>query len=100
MVVWGSTIIKPDIIKTAKKAINLHMGLCPYFRGAIANQSAVMHGSLSYIGATIHYVEEKVDAGDILATITVDTNKRPRELFRQLNDRAQEHYLEIAQKLF
>ena len=100
IVIWGSTIIKPRIIRTAKRAINLHMGLCPYYRGAIANQHAVINGHLTRIGATIHYAEEKVDAGDILATITVDVRKPPQELFRELNDRAVERYLEIAHRLF
>ena len=100
IVIWGNTIIKPHIIKTAKRAINLHMGLCPYYRGAIANQYAVISRQSARIGVTIHYAEEKVDAGDILATITADTLKTPRELFRELNDRAEKRYLEIAYQLF
>ena len=100
IVIWGNTIIKPHIVKTAKRAINLHMGLCPYYRGAIANQYAVIERHPAHIGATIHYAEEKVDAGDILATITVDTSKPPQALFRELNDRAEERYLDIASQLF
>ena len=100
IVIWGDTIIKPHIVKTAKRAINLHMGLCPYYRGAIANQYAVIEHHLTEIGATIHYAEEKVDSGDILSTITVDTSKPPQALFRELNDRAEERYLDIASRLF
>ena len=100
MVIWGSGIIKPHIIATAKKAINLHMGLCPYYRGAIANQYAVIRNNHARIGATIHYAEEKVDSGDILATITADISKPPRELFRELNDKAEKLYLDIAYGLF
>lgn len=100
MVIWGSTIIKPHIVKTAKRAINLHMGLCPYYRGAIANQHAVMRRHPTRIGATIHYAEEKVDAGNILETINVDILKSPRELFRELNNKAEERYLDIAHRLF
>jgi len=100
IVIWGNTIIEPRIIKTAKRTINLHMGLCPYYRGAIANQYAVIERYPARIGATIHYAEEKVDAGDILATITVDTSKPPQALFRELNDRAEERYLDIASRLY
>ncbi|MDZ4205759.1 MAG: formyltransferase family protein [Patescibacteria group bacterium] len=100
IVIWGNTIIKPQIIKTAKRAINLHMGLCPYYRGAIANQYAVIERHPAHIGATIHYAEERVDAGDILTTITVDTSKPPQALFRELNDRAEKCYLDIASRLF
>lgn len=100
LVIWGGAVLKPNILKTAKRAINLHMGLAPYYRGAVANQFAVLRGDISRIGATIHYAEEKVDAGAILATITADATKSPRELFRDLNDRARERYLEIANRLF
>ncbi|MFZ2484643.1 MAG: formyltransferase family protein [Minisyncoccia bacterium] len=99
MVIWGGTVIKPHIIGTAKRAVNLHMGLCPYYRGAIANQNAVMRREFDKIGATIHYAEAKVDSGDILETITVDVSKKPREMFRELNDRAEERYLDIAYRL-
>ncbi|OHB14069.1 MAG: hypothetical protein A3G05_01715 [Candidatus Zambryskibacteria bacterium RIFCSPLOWO2_12_FULL_45_14] len=100
LVIWGSTIIKPHIIGTAKCAINLHMGLCPYYRDAIANQNAVMRRDLDKIGATIHYAEEKVDAGDILEIITADTTKSPREMFRDLNDKAEKRFLDVAYRLF
>ncbi|MDO8600900.1 MAG: formyltransferase family protein, partial [bacterium] len=79
---------------------NLHMGFAPHYRGAIANQFAVLRGDHSRIGATIHYAEEKVDAGKILAVISADATKPPRELFRDLNDRAHARYLEIAEGLF
>ena len=42
IVIWGNTIIKPHIVKTAKRAINLHMGLFPYYRGAISNHYSVI----------------------------------------------------------
>ncbi|MEX2014010.1 MAG: formyltransferase family protein [Parcubacteria group bacterium] len=100
IVIWGNTILEPHIIKTARKAINLHMGLCPYYRGAIANQHAVMRREPTRIGATIHYAVEKVDAGDILETILADSSKPPRDLFRELNDKAEKHYLAIASRLF
>ncbi|MDO8569727.1 MAG: formyltransferase family protein [bacterium] len=100
IVIWGNTIVKPHILKTAKRAVNLHMGLCPYYRGAIANQHAVINYDLERIGATIHYAEEKVDTGNILETITADHSKSPRELFRDVNDRAEEKYLNVVQRLF
>lgn len=100
MLVWGNTILKPRIIKTSEKVINLHMGLCPYYRGAVANQYAVIGKHLRDIGATIHYVEEEVDSGDILKVITASKTGYPRELFRDLNDKAEDAYLDISYKLF
>lgn len=100
MVVWGNTILKPEILETAGRAINLHMGLCPHYRGALANQSAVIAGEIEKIGATIHYAEARVDTGDIITTIKARDLKSPQELFRDLNDRAEKLYLDIAYQLF
>lgn len=99
MVIWGSTVLEDRILKTAKKAINLHLGHCPHYRGALANQHAVSRSDLSHIGATIHYVEKKVDAGEILAVVAADHRKSPREVFRDLNDRVTALYLDIATRL-
>lgn len=98
--VWGGPILEPHILKTAKRSINLHFGLCPYYRGALANQHAVINNDLDKIGATILYINSKPDAGEVLATILGDSRKPPRELFRDLNDRAAERYLEIAASLY
>jgi folate-dependent phosphoribosylglycinamide formyltransferase PurN len=100
MVIWGSTILEPRILRTTKKAINLHIGNCPYYRGALANQHAVLLGDFRHIGATIHYAKEKVDSGEILASLTADTTMKPRDMFCDLNDRITELYIEIATKIF
>jgi hypothetical protein len=100
IVIWGGAVLRPHILRTAERAINLHFGLAPHYRGAVANQFALLRGDTARIGATIHYAEEKVDAGAILATIAADAAKPPRELFCDLNDRAFARYLEIAAGLF
>jgi len=100
MVIWGSAIVRPHILATAKRAINLHMGLCPYYRGAIANQRALMRREPERIGATIHYAKVGVDRGDILATIRANLLKSPRDLFCELNDKAERQYLDVAKRLF
>lgn len=100
IVIWGNTVVEPRILKTAKKAINLHMGLCPHFHGAVANQNAVILKQPQRIGATIHYAVEQVDAGDIIAIIKANPSKLPKVLFRDLNDRARKQYLDIAYRLY
>ncbi len=100
MVVWGSTILQPRIVATAKKAINLHSGYCPYYRGARANQHALLNNDRQRIGTTIHYINGKIDGGDILEATTGDISKHPRDFFRELNDRSREKYLMIATRLF
>jgi methionyl-tRNA formyltransferase len=100
IVVWGSPILQPHIIGSAKKVINLHMGYCPHYRGSISNQWAVLDNRWECIGATIHYVEQEVDSGQILSIIPADHSKPPEELFLDLNNRAREQYLEIATRLY
>lgn len=100
LVVWGSTILTPRILSTAKRAINLHLGFCPYYRGALANQCAILDDEFSRIGATVHYINGKADAGDILTVISADAQMHPQELFSDLHARAAEAYLSIATALY
>jgi folate-dependent phosphoribosylglycinamide formyltransferase PurN len=96
IVVWGSSILQPRIIATAKKVINLHLGLCPYYRGAVANQYAFFQEDFSKIGATIHYVNNSVDAGNIIQTIPFFVSDSIEGSFKDLNDRAFDTYLQVA----
>ena len=100
IVIWGSKILRPRVLETAKCSINLHIGKCPHYRGTLANQHAVLDGDLSNIGATIHYVAPEVDSGDMISVIEADLSKPPEKLFRDLIKKAQKSYLEIAVRLF
>ncbi len=99
LAIWGSKILEPHIVNTAQKAVNLHFGYCPYYRGAVANQHAVLCDDLDKIGATIHYINEKPDAGDILTTIKGDINCHPKKLFQNLHQEAVNKYIEIISNL-
>jgi folate-dependent phosphoribosylglycinamide formyltransferase PurN len=100
LVVWGTAVIEPRIFKIAKRAINLHLGLGEYYRGAVANHFAVLNDELDKLGATIHYINEKVDTGDMLATLYADTTLPPKECFQDLNNRAEHELLRIALELW
>jgi methionyl-tRNA formyltransferase len=95
LVVWGSTILHRRLLAVAGKAINLHFGLCPYYRGAVANQSAVLLDDFERVGATIHYINGKADAGDIIATETLNQSLPQHQQFCDLNDRAIATYLKV-----
>lgn len=99
LVVWGNTILEQRILKTAKRSINLHFGLCPFYRGALANQCAVISDDLDRLGATVHYINGKADAGEILLTVSADRNLPPQELFKDLHSKALEQFLDIVHKL-
>lgn len=67
-VVLGSSYIKGDLIEflVSNKAINIHMGISPYFRGSSTNFWAPYKGHIDMVGATIHMLSKGLDSGDIL----------------------------------
>lgn len=56
--------LQPSVIKEG--IINMHTGLSPYVRGGSATFWALYSGKPQYIGATIHYIDKNIDAGDII----------------------------------
>lgn len=67
-VVFGSSFIKGELIDflVEKKALNIHMGISPYFRGSSCNFWAPYEGHPELIGATIHMLSKGLDSGDML----------------------------------
>lgn len=100
LVVWGTQVLRPHIFTLAKHAINLHMGIGEYYRGAVANHFAVLNNEKWKIGATIHYLQEKVDTGDALSILLANTTLPPKELFKDLHDKAEQSLLDISYRLW
>ena len=67
-VVFGSSYIRGWLIDflIEHKAINIHMGLSPYYRGSSCNFWALYDNNPSYVGATIHLLSKGLDTGDML----------------------------------
>jgi folate-dependent phosphoribosylglycinamide formyltransferase PurN len=67
-VVFGASYIKGWLIDflVDRKAINIHMGLSPYYRGSSCNFWALYDNNPSYVGATIHLLSKGLDSGDML----------------------------------
>lgn len=65
LVLGGTRIIKPPILKTASQGtINSHPGLLPKLRGS-ASVGWALYKDLPQ-GATTHYVDPEIDTGDII----------------------------------
>jgi folate-dependent phosphoribosylglycinamide formyltransferase PurN len=65
-VVLGTNILKESVFKIPRLgSINLHQGLAPYYRGCPPVFWELYNGE-SEIGLTVHFVESKVDTGDIV----------------------------------
>ena len=60
----------PLLALPARGALNLHGSLLPKYRGRAPVNWAVLHGERE-TGATLHYMTEKPDAGDLVAQTAV-----------------------------
>jgi methionyl-tRNA formyltransferase len=64
-------MLKPPLPGLATRgALNVHGSLLPFYRGRAPVNWAVLHGE-RHTGATLHYMTEKPDAGDIVARQSV-----------------------------
>jgi folate-dependent phosphoribosylglycinamide formyltransferase PurN len=68
LIVMGTIIIKEDIFTIAKKAINFHTGLSPYYRGGLANLWPIVNNEFDKCGFTIHKLTNGIDNGEIFAS--------------------------------
>ncbi len=67
-IVFGASYIKgwlADFL-VDQRAINIHMGLSPFYRGTACNFWALYDNNPGYVGATIHYLSKGLDNGDII----------------------------------
>ena len=66
--VFGASYIKgwlADFL-VKHKAINIHMGMSPWYRGSSTNFWAMRDGNYHLVGATIHLLTHGLDSGPIL----------------------------------
>jgi folate-dependent phosphoribosylglycinamide formyltransferase PurN len=78
-IVFGSSYIKGKLVSflIKNKAINIHMGISPYYRGTDCNFWALYDGNASLVGATIHYLSKGLDNGKILLNATSEFHPNP-----------------------
>jgi len=67
-IVFGASYIKGWLVKllVEKGAINIHMGLSPYYRGSSCNFWALYDEKPNFVGATIHLLTVGLDSGPML----------------------------------
>jgi len=69
-------LLSPAYVERWKgKIINIHPSLLPSFKGAHAIEKAIEYG-VKVTGVTVHYVDEGMDTGSIIAQQTVKVAKR------------------------
>ena len=67
-IVFGASYIKSPLVDflVAHTAINIHMGVSPYYRGSSCNFWALFDGNPDLVGATIHSLSRGLDSGAML----------------------------------
>ena len=80
-IVYGSSYIKGDLVNflVKKRAINIHMGVSPYYRGTDCNFWALYQNNPHLVGATIHYLTKGLDNGPMLYHAVSNIKKNPFE---------------------
>jgi len=80
-VVFGSSYIKGELIDylVKQKAINIHMGVSPYYRGTDCNFWASYDDNPHLVGATIHMLSKDLDSGPILYHAMSNIKSNPFE---------------------
>jgi len=77
-VVFGSSYIKGDLVDflVKNKALNIHMGVSPYYRGTDCNFWALHDDNPHLVGATIQMLSKGLDSGSMLyhAMSNIKTN--------------------------
>ena len=67
-VVFGSSYIKGELVDflVKQKAINIHAGVSPYYRGTDCNFWALYDDNTHLVGTTIHLLSKGLDSGSML----------------------------------
>ncbi len=83
-------MIPAELLACAKiGALNMHGSLLPKYRGRAPVNWAILHGETE-TGATLHVMEAKPDAGDIVgqSAISIDPNETAMEVFNKVSQAA------------
>ncbi|HET6196440.1 MAG TPA: formyltransferase [Acetobacteraceae bacterium] len=87
---YRNMIPMPLLSNARRGALNMHGSMLPRFRGRAPVNWAIVRGA-SETGATLHYMVEKADAGDIVdqAAVPIGENDTAVEVFYKVADAAE-----------
>lgn len=74
VVVNGTRIIGKQTLGSVRaRFINMHAGITPLYRGVHGAYWALAEGRTDLVGTTIHFVDEGIDTGGVIAHVTFET---------------------------
>jgi phosphoribosylglycinamide formyltransferase-1 len=93
-------ILKSPMLQAfPRRILNIHPSLLPKFPGLEAWKQALATGEKT-TGCTVHYVDEKIDHGDIIAQrqVPILPNDTPETLHARIQIAERELYPEVIAK--
>lgn len=85
--VCGASIMKSELLSVPRRGVlNLHGGLSQFYRGLFTTDWAVHNRELECVGATVHFVTEGVDDGDVVyqGRPSIVTGDHPNSLYEKV----------------
>ena len=102
IVVFGTSLIKGPLLSEGRFGIvNLHGGLSPEYRGADCTFWALYNGEAEKIGCTIHFIDQGIDTGKLIAHVSQQVKAGDDELtlfWRAVKESA-EVYAQLCERL-
>lgn len=99
--VFGTSLIRGALLVPGRPPlVNLHGGLSPDYRGADCTFWALYNGEPEKVGCTLHFINQGIDTGDLIAHIMPEVHKGDEELalfWRGVRESA-EVYAEFLQR--
>jgi folate-dependent phosphoribosylglycinamide formyltransferase PurN len=98
----GSPILRPSVFGLARQAtLNRHLGLVPEFRGSDCMVWALALDRPEAVGYSIHVVNERVDAGDVILRQPVPRRDERSlgEYLRRLQREASMGFVEVIDRI-
>ena len=75
LLVFGTGLIKKEIINIVPIILNLHLGLSPFYRGTATTIWPFINKQPEYNGATIMKLDEGIDSGPIIKLVLAEYEK-------------------------
>jgi len=76
IIIFGTSLLSSKYIDLyPNQILNLHVGLSQYYRGTSCNFWPIYNLELQLLGATIHYVTDKIDGGNILFQDSIELHQ-------------------------
>ena len=75
--VFGAPLLKRELFQIPKYGcVNIHTGLVNHYRGVDSSLWAMYDNRPDLIGATLHYIDKSIDAGNVIDTDVINIEQR------------------------